>query len=141
MAQSSIWWLLAGAAVAIELVTGTFYLLMIGLGLGFAAIAAHLGASEVVQMVVAAVVGTVGVLIWRNIKARRPDSLPAGENRDVNLDIGETVQVHGWHADGTASVQYRGAKWAVAMAHGGPHANGAHRIVEVVGSRLLLEKI
>jgi membrane protein implicated in regulation of membrane protease activity len=28
MADSSIWWLLTGAAVAVELVTGTFYLLM-----------------------------------------------------------------------------------------------------------------
>ena len=29
MAESTIWWLLAGSAVAIELVTGTFYLLML----------------------------------------------------------------------------------------------------------------
>ncbi|MFZ2989079.1 NfeD family protein, partial [Ideonella sp.] len=29
MADSTIWWLLAGGAVALELVTGTFYLLML----------------------------------------------------------------------------------------------------------------
>ena len=34
MAESTIWWLLAGAAVALELVTGTFYLLMLAVGLG-----------------------------------------------------------------------------------------------------------
>ena len=43
MSESTLWWLLAGAAVGLELVTGTFYLLMIALGLGAAAMAAHLG--------------------------------------------------------------------------------------------------
>ncbi|MGA8787294.1 MAG: NfeD family protein, partial [Polaromonas sp.] len=32
MSESSIWWLLAGAAVAVELMTGTFYLLMLAVG-------------------------------------------------------------------------------------------------------------
>jgi hypothetical protein len=39
MAESTIWWLLTVAAVAVELVTGTFYLLMLAIGL--AAAAAH----------------------------------------------------------------------------------------------------
>ena len=29
MSESTIWWLLAGVAVAVELATGTFYLLMV----------------------------------------------------------------------------------------------------------------
>ena len=33
MAEPTIWWMLAGAAVALELLTGTFYLLMFALGL------------------------------------------------------------------------------------------------------------
>lgn len=141
MAQSSIWWLLAGAAVAIELMTGTFYLLMLGMGLAAAAVAAHLGVSEIAQVLVAAIVGGGSVLVWRSIRLRHPPSLPASANRDVNLDVGETVQVHGWHADGTGTVHYRGTKWAVALAQGGVPAPGAHRIIEVVGSRLMLEKI
>jgi hypothetical protein len=32
MADSTVWWLLAGAAVAVELLTGTFYLLMLAIG-------------------------------------------------------------------------------------------------------------
>ncbi len=147
MAQSSIWWLLAGAAVAIELVTGSFYLLLLGIGLAAAAVAAHLGASDVVQVLVAAIVGGGSVLVWRSVRLRHPPSLQASANRDVNLDIGETVHVHGWHADGTGTVNYRGAKWAVALAQGAnsvspaPPVPGAHRIVEIVGSRLMLEKI
>ena len=33
MAHSTVWWLVAGAAVALELMTGTFYLLMLAIGL------------------------------------------------------------------------------------------------------------
>ena len=32
MTQATLWWIAAGAAVAIELATGTFYLLMIARG-------------------------------------------------------------------------------------------------------------
>ena len=44
LSSASLWWVAAGIAVAVELATGTFYLLMIALGLAAAAIAAHLGA-------------------------------------------------------------------------------------------------
>ena len=144
MAQSSIWWLLAGSAVAIELMTGTFYLLMMALGLAAAALATHMGAGTAVQIIVAAVVGGGSVLVWRSIKKKQPATLPASVNADVNLDIGGTVQVDSWLGDGTATVSYRGASWSVA--HRNPqatatHSAGAHRIVEVIGSRLIVEKI
>lgn len=54
MAPSTLWWLLAGAAIALELLTGTFYLLMLALGMAGAAVAAHLGAGTVVQLLIAA---------------------------------------------------------------------------------------
>ena len=57
MAPSTLWWLLAGAAIALELLTGTFYLLMLALGMAGAAVAAHLGAGTVVQLLIAAGVG------------------------------------------------------------------------------------
>ena len=68
MAQTTIWWVLAGAVIALELLSGTFYLLMLSLGLVGAAIAAHLGASMPIQLVVAAVVGGGSVLAWRSYK-------------------------------------------------------------------------
>jgi len=141
MSESTIWWLLAGAAVAVELVTGTFYLLMIAVGLAAAAISAHLGASTAMQLVTAAVVGTASVGLTHLVRARRPEALPAGTNPDVNMDVGETVQVDDWQADGTALVRYRGAQWAVVQAAGGTPSAGAHRIREVIGSKLVVEKI
>ena len=141
MSQSSIWWVLAGAVVALELLSGTFYLLMLSLGLVGAALAAHLGTSITVQLVVAAVVGGGFVLGWRRYKQQKPSALPASANRDVNLDVGETVLVDAWNSDGTGSVRYRGANWNVCLATGASPAPGLHQIVEVIGSRLVLRKL
>ncbi|MDO9144145.1 NfeD family protein [Rhodoferax sp.] len=141
MAESTLWWLLAGGMIALELLTGTFYLLMLSLGVAGAAIAAHLGASVTVQLVVAALLGGGCVLAWRSYKKHQPPALPAGANRDVNLDIGETLHIDAWNDDGTSTAKYRGATWSVTLRTGAASAPGLHRIVEVVGSRLMVEKV
>ena len=141
MAETTIWWLLAGTAVAVELLTGTFYLLMLATGLAAAALAAHAGLSAPSQSVVAAVVGGGAVVGWHLLRRRRPPDLPAAANRDVNLDIGETVQVTRWQPDGTTQVKYRGALWTALPAPGAIPVAGAHRIREVVGSRLVIEQL
>jgi membrane protein implicated in regulation of membrane protease activity len=141
MAQSTLWWLLAGTAVGIELVTGTFYLLMLALGLAAAALSAHMGAGFAVQVVVAALVSAGSVLGLRQYRKNQPASLPATANRDVNLDIGETVQVDAWNVDGTSTVRYRGSSWSVASVPGEPLAAGPHQVVEVIGSRLIVKKL
>ena len=140
MAESTIWWLLAGAFVAVELLIGTFYLLLLSIGLVAAAIAAHAGASATVQLVVAAVVGGGSVVAWRRYKQKTP-SAPASANHDVNLDVGEIVHVDDWSPDGTSSVKYRGAKWGVSLIPGATPAPGSYSIVEVVGSRLVVKKL
>ena len=140
MAESTMWWVFAGAVIAIELVTGTFYLLMLSLGLVAGAISAHLGASAIVQIVVAAGVGMACVVGWRFYKLQQPGALPASANHDVNMDVGETVHVETWNPDGTALVKYRGAQWGVSLVEGEVPAPGPHTIVEVVGSRLMVKK-
>jgi membrane protein implicated in regulation of membrane protease activity len=136
-----LWWLAAAAAVAIELATGTFYLLMLAIGLVAGAVAAHAGASLPFQFIVAALVGGGAVVGWHFYRGKQPQGPRAEANRDVNLDIGETVQVEGWKPDGTAVVKYRGANWTVSDAGTPPHLPGAHRVREVVGNRLVVEKI
>ena len=140
MAESTIWWVLAGGAVAAELLSGTFYLLMVSIGLAAAAIAAHLGLPFSAQLVTAAIVGGGTVAAWHFARERHPKALPASANADVNQDIGATVQVDAWNVDGTASVKYRGANWTVVTTDGAP-STGAHRVKEVVGSRFVVEKI
>ena len=141
MADSTIWWLLTGGAVVIELITGTFYLLMLAIGLAAAALAAHLGVSQTVQIVVAAVVGGGSVWAWHLKRLKNPSEPPAQANANVNLDIGESVQVDAWNADGTATVRYRGAQWTVIQRAGRTPSTGEHRVVEVVGSRLVVDKV
>ena len=70
MAESTLWWIGTGLAVAVELATGTFYLLMIAIGLAAAAIAAHLGFGITTQLAVSAVIGG-GACFWQ-FRFRRP---------------------------------------------------------------------
>jgi len=139
MADSTLWWLAAGGLVAFELVTGTFYLLMIALGLVAAALTAQFGLALTGQWVVAALTGGGSILIWRLVKKSQPAAAPARANHDVNLDIGETVQVDTFNNDGTCSVFYRGAHWDAAIVLGETATPGRYTIVEVVGSRLILK--
>ncbi|MFC6282088.1 MULTISPECIES: NfeD family protein [Polaromonas] len=145
MAESTIWWLLAGAAVAIELATGTFYLLMLCMGMVAAAISAHLGLPVTGQIITAAIVGGGAVALWHWRKSKQPKVAPVNANPDVHIDIGEPVQVERWNADGTASVKYRGANWTAVLAATAPgspdsHGPGQFRIKEMQGSRLVIEK-
>ncbi|MEJ5988864.1 NfeD family protein [Ramlibacter sp. PS3R-8] len=139
MADSTLWWLLAGGAVAAELLTGTFYLLLLALGAAAGALAAHAGGGLATQLVAAAVVGGGGVAVWHAVRRRGPAG--AGENTNLNLDAGEPVHIDAWGADNTATVRYRGTVWIAVPAGGVPGGTGAHRVREVSGSRLVVEKI
>lgn len=141
MADSTLWWLLAGATVAIELFTGTFYLLMLAVGMVAAALAAHAGAGTTAQLVVAAVVGSAAVVGWYFIKKRRADDPSVRSLRSVNLDVGEVLQIDEWLSDGTASVKYRGAQWTVIQRPGNTPTPGSYRVAELVGNRLLVDKV
>lgn len=141
MSDSTVWWLLAGSLVALELFTGTFYLLMLALGMAAAALSAHAGAGMALQLVCAALVGSAAVVAWYAVKRRRPADPSVRGLRSVNLDIGELIQVDEWAADGTASVKYRGAKWSVIQRPGNAPIPGTYRVAELVGNRLLVEKV
>lgn len=142
MSDASIWWLLAGTAIAVELMTGTFYLLMLATGLVAGALAATMGLALVGQMLLAAAIGGGAVAAWHWRRRQSPASLAAHANPDVHLDIGETVHVLRWNADGTASVHFRGAHWtAVAADPTEPAHPGNYRIKEMRGNRLVIEKL
>jgi len=138
LAASTFWWVAAGIAVAAELATGTFYLLMIALGLAAAAVAAHLGVGSSGQIVAAALVGGGATAAWHWKRYRQPKSAPARENRDVNLDIGERVKVLEWGTDRTARVPYRGSIWTARLAPGAPADAGDYVVTAVEGNWLVL---
>ena len=137
---STWWWIAAGVLVAGELVTGTFYVLMLAIGCVFGALAGYASISFFAQVVVAVVVGGAAVLAWDRKRKRGPGRVAAAANRDINLDIGEQVQVDGWNADGTARVPYRGSAWNVRWIGDGPAVPGMHVIAEVRHNELALRR-
>jgi membrane protein implicated in regulation of membrane protease activity len=131
------WLAAAGVLVVLELLSGTFYLLMIAIGLAFGALAALLGAGFPTQTIVAAAVGVVATGLLHRSGLARPGKSSAGRDRNVILDIGQRIQVPAWQ-DGHARVIYRGALWDVELGQGAKPEGGSFRIVEVQGNRLIV---
>lgn len=106
-----MWWIVAALLIGAELVTGTFYLLAIGVAAGLGGVAALLGAGEPTQFAVAGVLGVVLTIVahrWRLAHAEPPPPPP--------LDVGQAVRVERWNPDGTARVAYRGSDWDAELA-------------------------
>lgn len=106
-----MWWIVAALLIGAELVTGTFYLLAIGVAAGLGGVAALLGAGEPTQFAVAGVLGVVLTIVahrWRLAHAEPPPQPP--------LDVGQAVRVERWNPDGTARVAYRGSDWDAELA-------------------------
>lgn len=140
MNAATVWWLMVGGLIGLELMTGTFYLLMLAIGAAAAAMAAHAGMDVTGQVTTAALIGGLAVIFW-SVYRRRQTSLAPSKDRDVHFDIGETVLVQAWNANGSTQVKHRGALWGAVISEGHPLEPGLHRIEAIIGNRLILKKI
>ncbi len=131
------WLVAAGVLVVLELFSGTFYLLMIAVGLTAGALAALAGAAGPIQMVCAAAVGMVATTLLHRSRFGHARRGNAQRDPNVNMDIGQRVEVAHWH-DGHARVKYRGALWDVELGPGAQAQPGVFKIVEVQGCRLIV---
>ena len=105
MEEDFLWAVLGLALVIVELLSGTFYLLMLGIAAFGAALAAWLGQGIGVQAVVAAVIagaGCYGVHVYHARNAKK---------QMVPLDAGQPASFESWVDQGArpARVRYRGA--------------------------------
>jgi membrane protein implicated in regulation of membrane protease activity len=114
-------WIVAGFALVIaELLTGTFYLLVIGLGAFAGALTAWLGGNPLVQAVVGGVVALAGAFAvhhwYTSVRKRDPE----GSNL---LDRGQPVVLEGWANESAriARVKYRGTFWDARLARPDEH--------------------
>lgn len=139
MSLSWIWFGLAVLALIGEVLSGTFYLLVIAAAFGLAGLGAWFGLTWALQMAIFAVAAMLGVLVLRRAgvlgKVGRTDDR---RDANVNMDIGQAIQVDAWREDGTARVRYRGAEWEVKLVSHVAQAPGLHTIVEVRGSQFLV---
>jgi membrane protein implicated in regulation of membrane protease activity len=110
------WWGLAVLLGVAEMVTSTFYLLVLGLGFAAGGLVAYLGGGIAWQLLAAALVSVAGwALLRRHMPARSARRAPTSD-RNVLLDVGERVHVDRWDESRRTQVMYRGAPWAVELA-------------------------
>jgi membrane protein implicated in regulation of membrane protease activity len=132
MAAYWVWWALAAILVGAELMTGTFYLLAVGVAFVAGGLAAWLGASPEVQLIIGGVLsvaGTIAAHRWRLRQVVPPAA---------SLDLGQSVRVLEWKDDGSARVNYRGTQWDAELAAPGLARAETMYIVGTRGSTLLV---
>jgi membrane protein implicated in regulation of membrane protease activity len=102
-----VWLLLGLALVIVELLTGTFYLLVLGAAAFGAGAAAWMGAGFPVQVVTAVVVAGVGAYFVHAYRARN------AAQQMAPIDAGQPANFENWvdQPAGLARVRYRGASW------------------------------
>ena len=107
MALYYLWWIAAAVLVGVEMMTGTFYLLVVALACVAGGLVAYTGFDPGWQWGVAAVIeviGTAAVVLWKKKFATQP-------RLSNNLDVGQRVSVLEWRDNDTARVSYRGTQW------------------------------
>jgi membrane protein implicated in regulation of membrane protease activity len=130
-----LWWIAAAILVGAELVTGTFYLLAVGVAAAMGGIAAWLGASLEMQFLIAGGLGvalTAAAHHWRVRQAMPP--------QQDSFDIGQAVQVLSSKPDGTVRVSYRGTEWDAELASPRAALSTTLYIVATKGSRLIVSE-
>jgi membrane protein implicated in regulation of membrane protease activity len=101
------WAIIGLGLVIVELLTGTFYLLVLAIAAFGAAAAAWLGQGFPVQVIIGSVIGTLGcygVHVYREKNK--------GEQM-ASVDAGQPANFESWLDQGAriARVRYRGASW------------------------------
>lgn len=135
------WWGVAVLLGLFEMLTPTFYLLVLGVGFAGAGFVAWASGGLAWQLLAAAAVSILAWLALRRFSPKR-GRVAAHSNRDLLLDIGERVRVERWQPDRRAQVIYRGTAWTAELDPGdpGPARPGEHVIRRIEGSRLIVAR-
>lgn len=128
------WFLLAFGLLALEMATGTFYMLIVSIALGLAGIAALLGLNLPLQITLSAVTSIMGTVILYRMNGART----TGKMISQSLDIGQSVRVISWREDGVARVHYRGTEWDAELDSSSLQRDGVLYIKAIQGSKLIL---
>jgi membrane protein implicated in regulation of membrane protease activity len=134
--QPALAWLLAGLLlVVVEMMTGTFYLLILGLAAGIGSLIAYLDQPFWMQAVIAAIAAIVGGVLVHRYHSAANSSSP----KDTANDIGQTVTIESWISESQriARVRYRGTIWDAEVLGSDPiEPKGLLYVVAMDGSRV-----
>jgi len=137
--DSFVWWFVIGFGLVVaEMLTGTFYLLVIAIAFGAAGIAALLGAPVIAQWATAAAVALGGPRSIRKTRFGQRLRDRATSDRVQNMDVGQTLRVEQWAPNRTARANYRGATWDVELVPGDSPVSGEFVIREIQANRLIV---
>lgn len=129
MSAMTLWAVLTGSALIIEMLTGTFYLMGVALGGAAGLLAAAVGAPVAAQVMVFAVLTAASLILA--MRCKRPAGKP------LQADVGQDVEVLKRNADGSFRVAYRGTEWDAVLEGPAPTVAPTHlTITRIAGSRL-----
>lgn len=126
-----LWTVLAAVLTVAELMTGSFYLLVLAVSAAVAALGAYLGVlpSLAEQLAVAVLLSIVGVLALRLRFRHTPPHLV--------LEAGGVALVERRNEDGSYRVRYSGTSWDAELVSGAAAREGQPlQVIEFVGNRL-----
>ncbi|HEX5363156.1 MAG TPA: NfeD family protein [Gallionella sp.] len=130
-----LWFLLALGLFIAEMMTSTFYMMVLSIAMCVGGVAALMDMSPAVQLGLGAMASIVGVVLLSRWKARQPAA-----PQDDQPDIGQPVRVLFWREDGTARVHYRGADWDAEPESADMPQAGSCYIKALHGSILILSQ-
>jgi membrane protein implicated in regulation of membrane protease activity len=132
-----VWFIVGVALVIVELLTGTMFLLVLGVAAVTAALAAYTGLSFAVQVAVFAVAAAVMLVLVQRRRRGEPGAAAPP------LEIGQPVNFEGWidRDRRLARVRFRGTLWNADVAGDCAGESGEVLYVKAVnGSTLVIAK-
>ena len=112
MDLTAIWYIAAFCLVIVEMLTGTYFLLILAAGLTSAGTVSMLGGQLIDQVGTTLLVSVIGlVVLYVCHKTQSKASVSPVENPEVFINIGMTITVPCWNQDRTARITYRGTPW------------------------------
>jgi membrane protein implicated in regulation of membrane protease activity len=132
-----VYWIVAGIVlVIVELLTGTFYLLVLGVAAAGGAALAYLGLPFGAQAGVATAIAVIGAFLVNRYRARTGP----GTGHSNDIDVGHRVTLDSWvnESEGLARVRYRATLWD-AKVSGERRTGSSFYIRAINGSTLHVE--
>ena len=132
--DSYLYWIVTAIGlVIVELLTGTFYLLVLGVAAAGGAVLAYFGFPFSAQAGFATAISVLGVIFVHHYRVRVEK-----DTKGINaIDVGQRVTLDSWvnESEGLARVKYRGTLWD-AKVIGERRSGSAFYIRSVDGSTL-----
>lgn len=130
----SLWLIVAAALTGLEMLTGTFYLLLMAIAALAGCVAALTDFSTTQQLLVFGAFGLIEAVAFTVYRRRHPAKLPQNF-----LDVGNVVVFKGVAPDGSWIVRYRGADWQARPMREQTRQDETLVIIKTMGNILIVD--